>query len=516
MTLHVAFRVDGSSQMGSGHVIRCLTLAGELRRRGASVTFISREHTGNLIATIEQAGYEAHRLPAPSAGSVTADQRTWLGVPSETDARQSLAALAAHEPDWLVVDHYCIDASWQQQVRGVRSKVLVIDDLANRQHAADIVLDQSLPGSHDRYAMRVAADCRRLLGPRYALLQPLYAQLRRVLPERDGTIRRVLLFFGAHDPSRSALRVLRVLCEPEFAQLAVDVVPGNDAQLTSELRALMGARAGGAIHENLPGLAALLVRADLAIGAGGSNSWERACCGLPAIVATIADNQAASAEALAQDGSISLAGVATSLSDEDWRQALRGLVQSPQRALAIGRRAQRLVDGHGAARVAVAMTGGRALRMSLRPATVRDESLLLDWANDHAVRMHAFDQQTISAEQHHAWLTRRLGNAACTILIGEDEHGLPLGQVRFERNGDSEATIDISVEPVVRGEGVGRRLLVAALARWRDRHPGVTAVAEVLDGNEASQALFRSSGFVEVAARRPDTHTFIHAAKAST
>jgi UDP-2,4-diacetamido-2,4,6-trideoxy-beta-L-altropyranose hydrolase len=356
----VAFRVDSSKRMGSGHLTRCLTLAEELRRRGMVVRFICREHPGHLIARVEDAGYPVARLEAPPSSTVQAeDYAVWLGVPQEQDACETLARLHGARQDWLVVDHYGLDARWERALRIAAARIFVIDDLANRQHDCDLLLDQNYLGAatSSRYDSLIPNVARRLLGPQFALLQPEYRQLRSMLPARDGVVKRLLVFFGGSDLARSTFKVLQALdCGP-LASIAVDVVIGEgmEAQERAAIEQWVQHRPGAALHRGLPTLAGLMLRADLAVGAGGSTTWERACLSLPSLVATIAHNQEEVSAVLARDGCHILLGDSALLSVDDWRTALIDATANQLRLADIARRAGALVDGSGCERVATAV-----------------------------------------------------------------------------------------------------------------------------------------------------------------
>ncbi|MEX6780098.1 UDP-2,4-diacetamido-2,4,6-trideoxy-beta-L-altropyranose hydrolase, partial [Limnospira fusiformis] len=200
--MKVIFRVDSSAQIGSGHLIRCRTLAEELRRRGAEVRFICREHRGNLIHLLSQAAFPVTVLPPPpqSSGEMEENYQAWLGVSAETDAQETLLALGGESADWLVVDHYGLDAVWERQLRPQVKQILVIDDLANRPHDCDVLLDQNYSQlGEQRYQGWVPHSCRLLLGPRYGLLRPEYPLYRQALSPHRGQVRRVLVFFGGTD-----------------------------------------------------------------------------------------------------------------------------------------------------------------------------------------------------------------------------------------------------------------------------------------------------------------------------
>jgi UDP-2,4-diacetamido-2,4,6-trideoxy-beta-L-altropyranose hydrolase len=503
----VVIRVDSGAQMGSGHLMRCLSLAGELKSRGAQVRFVCRTLAGNLIARVELAGYRLDRLPAPAAIEAANDAVST----QHQDAAQTLAALGTDRVSWIVVDHYGLDALWQRSVRPATERLLVIDDLANRPHEADLLLDQNYLGANttQRYSGLVAASCRCLLGPRYALLQPGYRQLRRRLRVRAGSVGRILVFFGAHDPSDSMLAVLQALTRPEFAALTVDVVLGSDARQAARARALARHASNILFHEDLPSLAELMAAADLAIGAGGATTWERACLGLPSVVATVAENQVPIAEALAGAGCIVLAGPAGAMSAERWHGLLRQLLNDELRLSEMSQKSYRLTDGFGAGRVARLIIGARNAQIRLRPVGAEDEWLLLEWANDPGTRHFSFSKHPITAAEHQRWLRERLADPGCSLLIGEDAAGLPLGQLRFDSTpGGEESTIHVGIDPAFRGCGVGTTLVQQAVTAWCAHGSGSRLLAEVSSDNRASQRLFLRANFTPTAPRRPNSVAF--------
>jgi UDP-2,4-diacetamido-2,4,6-trideoxy-beta-L-altropyranose hydrolase len=296
--MKVFFRTDASMQIGTGHVMRCLTLADALRIRGARCTFVCREHPGHLIDLIRTRGHAVHTLPladvsSPNQSNAPHEHVAWLGADWATDAQQTLLAMHGVHADWLVVDHYALDACWESKLRVQCRNLLVLDDLADRPHDCDLLLDQNWLGDGPdmRYVGLVPDRCRMLLGPEHALLAPEYAQLRASMPERNGIIRRVLVFMGGGDPSNQTSKVLEALTHPALLSLAVDVVLGVNHPAPERVRKAVAERPATTLHQGITSLAGLMVHADLMIGAGGSTAWERMCLGLPAIVIGIALNQ---------------------------------------------------------------------------------------------------------------------------------------------------------------------------------------------------------------------------------
>ena len=504
----ILIRADASLSIGSGHVMRCRTLARELQNRGATITFLCRSQPADLIALLEQ-DFPVLALPElPLVFHEGLEGRNlygaWLGCSQDQDAADCLQALrqaGIRRADGLVVDHYGLDAQWQAQLLAglAKPKLLVIDDLADRQHLADLLLDQNFFGkeSVDRYRSLVPTACRQLLGPHYALLSPEYAQLHPLVPARSE-LRRVLVFFGGVDPNNLTGRTLEALQAPELAELAVDVVLGSYSPHRQAVAELAKRHPHTTLHRALPSLAGLITRADLAIGAGGATTWERACLGLPTLVVTIADNQLPSAEALDEAGKVQLLGRTATVNTEQIRLALLAALQQhwPRTS------GQELTDGWGAGRVATAMLNPQRPPLELRPAMSTDEALLLRWANDPQVRTNSYSPKPIAQADHHCWFQAGLTDPNRLHLIAKDPTGCPLGQIRFDRqpNGpphlSKEALIDVSLDHCARSLGLASDLVHMGLQAMEKRWgSGTEAVAEVLAGNAASQATFSKAGF---------------------
>ncbi|NYT38017.1 UDP-2,4-diacetamido-2,4,6-trideoxy-beta-L-altropyranose hydrolase [Allopusillimonas soli] len=361
--MRIAFRVDASVEIGTGHVMRCLTLADALRSHGVESEFICRPHRGHLGALVQSRGHCLRWLPQASTASSEGEEgevlahSSWLGCSWRQDAEDTLAVLKQRRPDWLIIDHYAIDIRWERMARPLCGSLMVIDDLADRHHDADVLLDQNWHGDAQacRYRALVPGRCRTLLGPRYALLSSEYQLLRNLMPPRDGVVKRVLLFFGGGDPSNVTGKVLDALCRPEFGHLALDIVLGVNHPCPDTIRVQAAHRGEAVVHQGLPSLAGLMCRADLMISAGGSTSWERMCLGLPGVVIAVADNQVGANEALSWAGYISFLGHLDDLQMQVLMQSVMEAIKSGERLREQSRRCQALVPGDGAERVFCAL-----------------------------------------------------------------------------------------------------------------------------------------------------------------
>ena len=520
--------------MGSGHVMRCRNLARALKGRNAHSVFVCRQQTGDLIALLSQEFQVLVLAEPPPALGCAGDERSqpkervvyarWLPCSEEHDAWASIRALTDAQlplPHWIVLDHYSLGARWQQQMlnglrqpNGTAPSLLVVDDLADRAHHAKVLMDANrLDGiSTDPYRVQglVPEDCTTLLGPAYALLDPLYPQLQPLVPARSQLCR-VLVFFGGMDTENHAAIALTALSHPRLRHLEVDVVLGAAAPHRADVALRVSQRPNTALHVGLPSLAGLMARADLAVGAAGTTSWERTCLGLPSLVVPVADNQKQGAHAL------QAAGVARCLNldqasnaADTLREGLLELVGDPEALRTMSEACLQLGDGRGLARV-VSTLLGPAAGLHLRSAQAVDLWLYHWWANDPDVRQQSFSSDAIPLAQHRRWFERRLNSPLALLRVLEDGDGLPLGQIRFERDAadDTHAVVSFSLDRLARGRGLASQLLelgLAELARCWGNNAAV--VGEVRADNPASCRALLRAGFQEGPSPRPGVRCF--------
>lgn len=356
--MRIAIRVDSSSDIGTGHVMRCLALARTLRESGAQIEFVCREHHGNIIALIDADPFVTHRLAVRSATSVSAralgEYADWVGTDVVIDATETIQALMRHDsgmPDLLIVDHYGLDATWEQQVRSHVGTMLAIDDLANRRHNCDILLDQNLIESNDsHYRQLVPADCDLLLGPAYALLRSEFPLTRKNVAPRSGNVASGLIYFGGVDKTGETVKAIDAVKSCHHQGFHVDVVVGSANPRKEEIGALCR-RCGYTFHSPAACMASLMARADIAIGAAGTTSWERCCLGLPTLMTSIAANQIEIAKRIENAGAARFLGSSERVTTDMLRLALDHLLSDPQALREMSVSGMQLVDGLGAERV---------------------------------------------------------------------------------------------------------------------------------------------------------------------
>jgi len=359
--MKVAFRADASLEIGTGHVMRCLTLARALRERGHDCLFISREHPGNLLKLISEERFAVHALPVGSELNGELAHAKWLGASRAEDALTCKDLLAAWCPDWLVVDHYALDHRWEVSVRPIGCRVLVIDDLADREHNCDVLLDQNLGRSQLDYQDLLPLGCVILAGPHYALLRPEFAELRRdsMIRRKNARLENILISLGGVDQFNHTGLVLDALKHLELPiRTRITVVLGRTSpHLQAVLETANGSPWPVEVLCGIDNMAQRMADADLAIGAAGGSSWERCCLGLPTLLVILAENQ--------KDGGLALAGrgaallIDTSVSLKLQLQAALAMMNESQALQQLSAAASHITDGLGCARVVETMEAQR-------------------------------------------------------------------------------------------------------------------------------------------------------------
>jgi UDP-2,4-diacetamido-2,4,6-trideoxy-beta-L-altropyranose hydrolase len=368
----ILIRTDASTTIGSGHLMRCLTLAEALKAKGFSIAFASRPFSEQMMAMITQRGFILHRLSQPeqSICSTDAEQEPyqhWLGASLDKDAEETVAIMQRRSFDALIVDHYAINAEWHRCVRPTVPVIACIDDIANRPLDCDLLLDQNLYNhAARRYQPYVPPSTRLLLGPEFALLREEFCQKRSFAEQKRAqpltTIRRIFVFFGGSDPTNEtgkALQAFGILGKRALQDCIIDVIIGianpHQASLESDCSRLRSCGIDIRVHLQVSNIADFMLEADFALGAGGSTTWERCCLGLPTLAVIVADNQALMTQTAAEHGVQWSAGWHDALTAEALAAAILMRLQAPQETFAVAQRAMRLVDGNGTKRVVEAI-----------------------------------------------------------------------------------------------------------------------------------------------------------------
>lgn len=355
--MRIIFRVDASIDMGTGHVMRCLTLADALKEQSAECHFICREHLGHLHALITERDHTVYSLPYSEqfqqrehniAGELA--HASWLGATQEEDAALCAAIVQSLQPDWVIVDHYALDEQWEKALRPYCKQLMVIDDLADRQHDCDLLLDQTFGRSSEDYLPLVPQDCQVLCGAQYALLRPEFAQWRDYSLKRraQGQLEHLLINLGGVDKDNITTEILQALANTALPDnCRITVVMGATAPWVERVQqqaALMPWPTE--VKVGVKNMAELMANSDLAIGAAGATSWERCCLGLPTIMIVLADNQKLIAHELEAAGA-ALCLNKQQVNKENLTSSVAALSYSTERLMAMGERAAVITRGDG-------------------------------------------------------------------------------------------------------------------------------------------------------------------------
>ena len=494
--MKVVFRVDASGEVGFGHLSRCINLAEVLRSRGNEVLFICRDDEAKSFRALEDRLFATVLLPMLPVGET---------VNQQEDAQQTIQALQGERPDWLVVDTYTLDKDWERLMRPHVAKIAVIEDLSGREHDCDLLIDQNYSErSAASFEKFVPKTCELLLGPRFALIGDQFRKLRELKSKPAHELKRIFVFCGGSDPQNLTQQVIDEISCSELSNIAVDVVVGAQNK-TFDREAALKLNANIEIHNAGGEFARIMSIADLAIGAGGTTSWERMCLGIPSIVASIAENQNSACEKLGRDGLINYLGTQPSLKPGAIRDAVVEAKTNVASLFDQIEKDQVLVDGRGCERVAEVLCPSGEAELVVRRAKPDDCVEFFNWANDPTVREQSLSPSTIQWGDHKKWFSEKIISASCEIYVLEAS-GLPVGQVRFEKSA-AVAEVNYSLDKIVRNRRWASVMLEMAMTMFGKKSASILR-ARVKSSNVPSSAVFKQLGFSEMPSQDPSLLTF--------
>lgn len=326
---HFAFRLDADTQIGTGHLMRCLTIANELGRHSCHCHFICEELLPQLHSQVIQQGHE---------------------VQTVDNEDSTLAVLAELRPEWLIIDHYGLDASFESKARVFSKRIMVIDDLADRTHHCDVLLDQGPLRTPEDYRQWCNRECQLCLGSDYALIRSEFRQLRKL---HITSWSKGLICFGGADSDNISLTILRALeSKTQMRDIKWTVIAGISNPHWQELKHFTAhSRLDIALIKQSDCIAQLMADHDFAIGAAGGMAWERACIGIPTLTIPIADNQVYGFEAIRHFG----LGETLRVSEITSTTLVSALERLQQQANVYLHRNQAMVDGQGVVRLSQAL-----------------------------------------------------------------------------------------------------------------------------------------------------------------
>lgn len=465
--MKIIIRADSGSIVGSGHIMRCLVLADAL---GLPAMFACRDLPGNIISVITERGYQVEILSSDI----------------EKANGQFLDFLQQQKADILIIDNYDTDIQLESKARQYVFRIAVIDDLANRKHDCDILIDQNpCEATHSRYKELASLSSIKLLGLKYALLGKGFSTHKKSIVSKE--IKNILIFFGGGDHKNLTQKTIEALINnADYTDIKFNVVVGISNQNMEKISVLCAGNPNFHFHCQINKMAELMEQADLFIGAGGTTNWERMCIGLPGIIISIADNQIDSCNALVSFDVIKYLGVAEEFAPQKLLYSIDWIMQNRAWRETASMKSQEMVDGFGVKRSAANI---KSLAISFTKATLSDCDNIYSWRNAEENRLYSINSDVIDFSAHHKWFSEIINNNNCNLLVASYENN-PLGVVRFDYD-NSKAEISLYLVSGLHGKGMGLSLLFGAEHWLREHRKDIMEIsAKVLQNNIASVRIF--------------------------
>ncbi len=516
----VAIRVDASTRMGSGHVMRCLTLASKLISQNLRIIFLTKNHQGNLNHLIEQQGFELIKLSAP-VESIEAqiDDKLWLGCSYQADAQECLHALTGLNIHLLIIDHYSLDHQWQAILKDklnsdlnkqYSTKFMVIDDLANRKHHCDILLDQTLGRIPQDYKELTPHHCQLLLGNEFIMLRDEFEGSRmkaESIREKTSEIKNILITMGGTDPDNIAESVLNWLIKFQKlnSNIQITLVANKTSTFFDKLKLIACNHKWISIVSNPQSMANLMLKAEVAIGSSGATAWERCCLGLPCISIISADNQQFLSEKLSNAGAIISLGHFSTINYTSFIKAITQILIEKDTYTNMVKNCFACCDGLGVNKVITAILDNISNDTSLIEANYDDCQVLFDWQSNIKIRKYFNNPKPVEWKKHCQWLSCTLDDADKYLYMIKlnnpfNETAKPIGMLRLDLIKHSQCKIDakweisIIIDPDYQGKKIAAKAISKIPYSFLER--GI--IAQVHNNNIASHKLFLRAGFKQI------------------
>lgn len=473
------FRADATVDIGGGHVARCLTMADELARLGWRCSFATVAETPTVSPALAASGHEILFVGGDAEDTIDAMRTYW---PDGTDL--------------LVVDHYGLGVAFESASRPWCRSILVIDDLADRKHDCDWLLDQTFGRTADAYNGLVPKDCVVLAGAAYALLRPQFAYWRN--HARPADTGRVLVALGTTDPGNATGMVLAALARCRRIK-AAEIVLGSAAPHLADVRTRAAEMPFPmTVHTDIGDMAALAASCDLAIGSGGVSAIERCTIGLPSIIMVVAENQKSVVANITAAGAALALDIGDDTFPEHLAEETDALLATPERRAEMARKAAASCDGRGVNRAAMAVAPEHArnnVAVRLRPATMCDGDMLYVWQAHPDTRRHFRNRAVPDRDEHMNWLDGSLSDPHRLLEITMADE-TPAGVLRLDRLGaDADDTprweVSLYAAPNRQGHGIGTAMLRLARRLVREGR----LIATVHPENRPSVVIFEATGY---------------------
>lgn len=498
--LKIAIRADASLLIGKGHIMRCLTLAGEIKKHhaDANITFITTPYSGNLDGFISQQGFTVVSLPPPAINPEKNNTATWLGRTQKEDAVACQTSLSQHY-DLLIVDHYAIDIQWHQLMRRCCKQLMVIDDLANRHYDCDILLDQTLSRAQRDYQDRTPPTCTILVGESYTLLREEFAKYRsRAIEKRQQLTSlppnfHVLISLGGFDIENISLMAIHALqtLQNSHPGFTATLILSSQSKHLKNLSDISNSLPWLTLEIDCTTMALQMFKADIAIGASGATSWERCCLGLPTLSIQTAENQRLVNTALEAKGAILSVGTHEKMTAFFIEETIKTLIlDEKSHYAALVKACFDTCNGKGANKVYKKLS---AQGVKLRRAEIDDLDLVFSWQSNPIIRQYFRNSQPVTYDEHVLWYNKAIIDTNYHFYI-ITYYGYSAGLIRLDALENNEMEISILISP----EFQGNNLASIALNKIVQQYCSTVILAHVATKNAASHKLFSRANFAKI------------------
>lgn len=481
--MRIVIRADSSTQIGGGHIMRCLSLAAAAQAAGHEVLFVSANVEGNLGKHIKALGIDVYWLKVQDAYDSSSNIESWRPMAIERDVDLTCQTLSDFSPDWVILDHYGLGGAW---VKGIRLalpdlKVLALDDLDREPLFADLLLN---PAAVRGTQFSQSHLCT-IKGPSYAMLRSEFLSERpKALKHRTGDVKKVLILPGMIDNANFAPTALNTL--QAFPDLHAEVIMGSQSPSLDQVQEMVNGQLNWTLTLDANDMASRMRSADICIGAGGGSAWERCCMGLPSVNIALSENQKPGIQALAKAGAAVGLDASALQQTNQIENALHKLIAD---FAVYSKSAATLCDGRGAARIVAAMSG------QLRAVTQEDAQLIFDWRNQAHIRDVSKNSNSLQWDKHNSYLQQVLADPVNHIWRIYQEDDIELGLVNARREDDGYWIWSFYIGASDAPKGAGGRMLLQFL-RQMNRQPDFAGIrATVVATNHRSHALHEMLGF---------------------
>lgn len=484
------FRADAHANMGIGHVMRCLTLANILSDHGVQCHFFHKKSHSKIFKLISDR-HNVVELDYENGFTAQNEYQNWLGSSQEWDVNQCIKKSKINKYDFIVVDNYALDEKWEEDISTLSENVMVFDDLANRNHSCQLLVDSGLFNSYEDYVDLTKDRTKIFTGSDYVVLRPEFLKARSTIENSNiiiNPILKILVNFGGTDPDKLTLIALDALSHIN-PKLHVDVIITSSCDWLDELKACIKQSEYTYLHIDPQSVSEVMLEADFAIASIGGGAWERCCLGLAGIGVVVAENQKGMAQTLENSNALIVANkknlgttIIKTLNSGDISNTVKAMSHS----------AFSLCDGLGVYRVLAALSK-KLIVTELRALTKDDAALLFEWQNEPTSRRYSLSSEPLNWNEHCSWLDKSLSSPERRMWVVTFED-MSCGYVRLDDLGESEI-VSILISSKFRRLGLAGK----AIQLLKEKSKQGLLAAKVLDSNQASNALFLAQGFKKIA-----------------